>query len=285
MNTNLDIGLVRAFALIAETGSMTRAAELLGVSQGAVSQRIRRLEDLLRCTLFTRGKRSLSLSPQGQRLLPACHRLLQANDAVVAEVLPQAISGKVRFGVPFDLVPLYLPLALRGFSQTCPSVEVEVVTAASPELREMYMQREIDLALLEEPVAGITGECLTVEPLHWIAGPEGHAGFRRPLPLSIISETCAFRPAMIESLRKADIAWRPVQDNGSIDATMAVVRAGLAVSTSLRAAVPEGISILGPESGLPDLPGYSISLFAGRTGESPAVAELARHVREAVRTQ
>ncbi|MDF1734704.1 MAG: LysR family transcriptional regulator [Minwuia sp.] len=285
MNTNLDIGLVRAFALIAETGSMTRAAELLGVSQGAVSQRIQRLEELLRCTLFTRGKRSLSLSPQGQRLLPACHRLLQANDAVISEILPQAVTGKVRFGVPFDLVPLYLPLALRGFSVTCPSVEVEVVTAASPELKRMFTRREVDLALLEEPVERISGECLSVESLHWIAGPEGNAGFQRPLPLSIISETCAFRPAMIGSLQAAGIDWRPVQENGSIDATMAVVRAGLAVSTSLRAAVPADIMILGPESGLPDLPRYAISLFAGRTGESPAVAELARHVRDAVRTR
>ena len=285
MNRNLDIGLVRAFALIAETGSMTRAADMLGLSQGAVSQRIKRLEDVFHCSLFTRGNRGLSLSRDGQRLLPACHRLLQANDALVTEVLPQSVSGTVRFGIPFDLVPLYLPLALRGFSHTCPSVEVLVTTAASPELRDMFARGEIDLALLEEPVDRITGECLSVEPLHWIAGAEGSAGYQRPLPLSIVSETCAFRPAMIESLRAAAIEWRPVQENGSIDATMAVVRAGLAISTALRAAVPSDLSILGPESGLPDLPAYSISLFAGRAGEMPAVAELARHVRECVRPQ
>ncbi len=66
---NIDVALARAFVATAETGGMTAAGRLLNLTQGAVSQQIKRLEVLLQKELFDREHRQLTLTPEGERLL------------------------------------------------------------------------------------------------------------------------------------------------------------------------------------------------------------------------
>ena len=81
----LDIDLLRSFALIAESGSFTRAAERVGRSQSAVSLQVQRLESLVGHRLFVRGKGAVvQLTPAGQDLLGPARELLLLNDATVA---------------------------------------------------------------------------------------------------------------------------------------------------------------------------------------------------------
>ncbi len=80
----LDIDLLRSFALIAESGSFTRAAERVGRSQSAVSLQVQRLEALIGHRLFVRGKGAIvQLTPEGQDLLGPARELLLLNDATV----------------------------------------------------------------------------------------------------------------------------------------------------------------------------------------------------------
>jgi DNA-binding transcriptional LysR family regulator len=67
MSRNLDLDLVRTFVAVADSGSMTVAANLLHMTQGAVSQQVKRLEDVLDCLLFVRKTRRLELSRQGEQ--------------------------------------------------------------------------------------------------------------------------------------------------------------------------------------------------------------------------
>jgi DNA-binding transcriptional LysR family regulator len=74
MTRNLDLDLIRSFVTVAECGSMTIAANLLHMTQGAVSQQVKRLEALLGCLLFVRKARKLELSRQGEQFLPSARR-------------------------------------------------------------------------------------------------------------------------------------------------------------------------------------------------------------------
>ncbi|WP_254073311.1 LysR family transcriptional regulator [Acidisphaera sp. S103] len=82
----IDPDLLRSFLGIAETGSFTRAAQMVGRSQSAVSMQLQRLETLLGHSLLSRGKGgAVRLTPEGSRLLERAKEMLSINDAIWAE--------------------------------------------------------------------------------------------------------------------------------------------------------------------------------------------------------
>ena len=80
MRRNLDTSLVRAFVSVAESGSMTASAHALHLTQAAVSQQIKRLEESLVCELFERDRRGMRLTNEGERLFGKAKRLLSRGD-------------------------------------------------------------------------------------------------------------------------------------------------------------------------------------------------------------
>lgn len=283
MARNLDTGLLRTFAAVADTGGMTAAANLLNLTQGAVSQQVRRLEEQLGRDLFERGRGGLRLTPAGERMLGRARRLLALNDEIWAEMTAPDFAGRVRLGVPYDLVGTLLPPVLKSFARACPRVEVALTCAASPLLDAALAGGTLDLALVEEPAATAPAGALAVEPLVWVGARGGGAHLRRPLPLSLVSDSCAFRPSILAALGAAGRDWRMVFEAGDLEATRAVVRMDMAVSAWLAATVPADLEVLDPgAAGLPDLPAFAVSLRAPRAGAAPAARELARHLRDAL---
>ncbi len=278
MAHNLDTVLVRTFVAVADKANMTAAANALHLTQGAVSQHVKRLEDALGCRLFERGRRGLRPTLAGERLLGRAKRLLGLNDEIWAEMTASVVEGRVRLGVPPDLVATRLAPVLKAYSDAYPQVELLLLCGPSPDLAGMMEAGQVDLAVVEEPVGLSAGECLCVERLVWAGARAGIAHLRRPLPLSIVSDTCAFRTSVLAALRGHDLTWRTVFENGSMEATVATVRADLAVSVWLASTLPPGLDILPASAGLPELPTFAISLH-GPQHQTGAAAELARHIR------
>lgn len=281
MARNLDTGLLRTFVTTADMASMTAAANVLHLTQGAVSQQIRRLEEMFDSVLFERDRRGLKLTNDGERLLGRARQLLGLNDEIWAAMTVPDITGEIRLGAPYDLVGTYLPPALKAFAHSHPQVNISLVCAASPQLADALTAGEIDLAVIEEPAGPSTGECLNVERLVWVGSRGGSTYLKRPLPLSVVSDTCAFRPAIFAALRQHGVEWRTVFDNGNIEATIATVRMDLAVTAWLASTVPADLDVLSADSALPALPSFAINLHLPPTGPGRGVNELARHLREA----
>lgn len=302
MMRNLDTALLRTFVTVADSGSMTVAANRLNMTQGAISQQVKRLEDSLGGNLFERDRRGLRLTPRGERLFGKARRLLSLNDEICAELTEGAISGRVRLGVPYDLVEPCMAPILKAYAEAHPQVEITLTTQTSPALTAALASGEIDLAIAEAPVgvpamldttAGdgeglatecLASECLAVERLVWVGARGGTAYRKRPLPLSLVSDTCAFRPLVLSALQADDIDWRTVFENG-IEATRTIVRADLAVTAWLANTVPGDLDILGAEARLPELPSFTINLHLPRHGASPAAREFARYLREGLSRQ
>jgi DNA-binding transcriptional LysR family regulator len=279
MARNLDIALLRAFVTTADQGSMTAAAQRLHLTQGAVSQQIARLEALAGA-LFVRDPRELRLTAAGERLLGQARRLLDVHDTLWMQMSAGAMEGVVRLGAPQDLVGTLLGPILKDYAQSHPQVELTLVCAASPELLRGLERGEIDIALIEELPGPSRGECLAVDRLVWVGAQDGAAHRKRPLPVSMVAETCAFRPTVLDALREEDMPWRTVFENGSIDATAATVRSDLAVTAWLAATVPQDLEILSAGCGLPALPDFAINLHLPPGQSTPAVTALARCLRE-----
>jgi DNA-binding transcriptional LysR family regulator len=280
MPRNLDITLLRTFIHVADSGSMTVAANRLHVTQGAVSQQIKRLEDTVGRTIFGRGRQGLRLTDEGERLLGKARKLVDLNDDIWADMQAPEISGQVRLGVPYDLVGTHLPQALRNYAQSYPDVDISLASGSSPELADALASGKVDLVLVEEPLGPTAGECLATEPLVWVGSRDGDAYAKRPLPICLVSATCIFRPAIFEALENANIEWRIIFDNASIEATSAMVRNDLAITAWLASTVPADLAVLSRESGLPVLPDFAINLHLPTRGISRAGMALATMIRE-----
>lgn len=279
MPRDIDISLLRAFLAVVETGSVTGAARLLNRTQAAVSLQIKRLEDMLSCELFERGHKRLTLAPPGERLLQAARELVSRNDELWASMTTPAFEGTVRLGVPVDIVSSYIPPILRRFNQAWPRVEVSLFCRNSHELLEDLEAGAVDLTLTTDETDFRGGETLRMDRLVWVGAPGGKAYRQDPLPLTVGSRTCRFRPPVLDALRKAHRDWRMVMEVRGQEAIYAVVSADVAVTAQLADSVQSGLVILGPESGLPDLPTFAINLFLPSAGGSEIALELARHIR------
>ena len=93
---NLDLDLLRSFVHIAETGSFTRAGEIVGRTQSAVSMQVRRLETLIGKSLLVRGKGGMvGLTPHGSYLLSYAQEMLELNDSIWAVFQGKNLANQV----------------------------------------------------------------------------------------------------------------------------------------------------------------------------------------------
>ena len=279
MYRNLDIQLIRTFSVVAQHRSMTVAGNVLSQTQGAVSQQIKRLEEMLGCALFVRDRRSLKLTAAGEKLHGHARRLIALNDEVWSDMAHTSVVGTVRLGVPYDLVGTCIAPILRSYCEHYPLIEIALMCASSPDLLAALANGAIDLAIVEEAVGTTAGECLSIERLVWVGAKDGRAHLKLPLPISIVADTCAFRPALIDALATQGREWRAVFENGNLEATTATVRADLTVGAWLAGTVPFDLHILSATDGLPELPAFAINLHLPAHALTPAVKAFAEHMR------
>ena len=148
MTALLDIDQLRTFIAIAETGSFTKAAEVVNKTQSAVSMQMKRLEERIERPIFARDGRASKLTEDGSRLLDYARRLVKLNVETVAAFSDAALSGRVRLGVPDDYADRYLPEIMARFSRAYPGVELTVICEPSADLLERIDGNEIDLAIV-----------------------------------------------------------------------------------------------------------------------------------------
>lgn len=118
-----------AFHLIAETGSLTAAAAALGVTQPAVSRRLRELEALLGCALVRRSANALRLTEQGQRYAQEIHRGFHLLDAATRNLALQTAPLRIRAYTTWAL--RWMIPRLGRFKAQNPGIDVEVTTSVS----------------------------------------------------------------------------------------------------------------------------------------------------------
>jgi DNA-binding transcriptional LysR family regulator len=126
MNTLLNI---KAFLLVARTGSFSSAARELGVAPSVVTKRITRLEEEMGAQLFVRSTRALSLTPAGERLLPQYQRLVAELDEIIGATAAaeRGLEGHLRVKGPTTLTSLFLGPILCDFHALNPNLTMDIV--------------------------------------------------------------------------------------------------------------------------------------------------------------
>lgn len=268
MARNLDLTALRSFAMVAETGGVTRAAGLLNLTQSAVSMQIRRLEESLDLALFSRVARRLVLTAEGEQLLGYARRMLETNDEALARLTCASFEGEIRLGVPYDIVYPQIPGVLQRLATLYPRMRINLVSSFTMELKAGFARGDYDVILTTEEAPDAGGETLAERSLRWIGAPGGTAWQRRPLRLGF-EERCLFRAIAQTALDRAGIPWEMAFTGQSERVMEATTAADLALTARIDGAMPEGCVLVPPEAGLPSLGTITICLYHAERMRSP----------------
>ncbi|MEX0450525.1 LysR family transcriptional regulator [Spiribacter sp. 218] len=141
---------LRAFCFAAEAGSISRAAERLGVTQPSVSLQIQALERELGITLFERRGPRIRLTPDGEELYAEGHKLVEAIDGLAgrfAEGNRPLDSGRLDIGAGESSTLYLLPPTLERFMEHHPNVQVRLHHLSVGELMDALRQDQVDFAV------------------------------------------------------------------------------------------------------------------------------------------
>ena len=165
----MDLRQIRYFVRVAELRSISRAAELLGVSQPSVSRQIQLLEAEFGRHLLLRNGRGVEPTEAGLRLLGHGQALLEMADRAVADVrdMDDDPVGRVVVGLPARVAQAITPQLVGRFRERFPRATISVAEGLSAQLREQLLGGRLELALLYDPAPTpqLACESLFREPL------------------------------------------------------------------------------------------------------------------------
>jgi DNA-binding transcriptional LysR family regulator len=278
----LDIETVRAFLLVAELESFTRAAEALGTTQAAVSMKLQRLEAVLGKRLVERSPRAVRLSADGATFLVNARSLIEAHERALSgqvSARQQLSLGISDHAAGSELVPL-----LERLHAVSSQLALAVTIGFSREMLDAYDAGELDAVIVRQEGSRRGGEKLSQDEFGWFASrrlvwPPGET-----LPLATLAAPCGVRAIAIRALDKAGIAWSETFIGGGVSAVVAAALAGLAVAPLARRIAPPGLIDVGPVRGLPRLGSSNVVLHSkvGDPGKRAALRALAATFRSAV---
>jgi LysR family transcriptional regulator, transcriptional activator of the cysJI operon len=242
---------LRVFRAVAHHRNFSRAAEELLLTQPAVTQQIKALEDEYGVPLFDRTGGRITLTPHGQALLPFAHRMKELSEEAHAAVVGAAgrLAGKLAVGASNTIGIYLLPRLVAGFLQGNPRVAITAISGNTDTILEALDAHRIQLALVEGPVQRkdihwelfLEDQMLLVVPAsHEWADQEIELSALRDAPLLMREFGSGSRRAVEAALAHAGWKKKEITPRMELDSTeglLNAVEAGLGVAFAARWAV------------------------------------------------
>lgn len=276
-----DLELLNTLIVIAETGTISAAASQIGRSQSAVSEQMRKLEDLCGAVLFVRGKSGARLTPAGKKLADHGRRLLAMSDAAYRDIKGLQLSGELRLAITDYFRPRALPLILRRIKDEFPHLRLHVSILKSALVEHEVANGVYDIGISmhildrDSGYEGVDqGGCLRREALYWVADKSFEWPENDALPLVVMPDSCALHQYIVKQLRKKNIRHEVIHTASGIAGVQLAVEAGLGVTCLNRSAIPETIQIYAGGLKLPALPDVAFMLTAAHGRETKMMTKV-----------
>jgi DNA-binding transcriptional LysR family regulator len=278
--TTLDVDAVKAFVAIADLQSFTRAAEALGTTQGAISVKLKRLEDRIGQKLIERTPRLVRLSAQGTVFIESARDFLAAHDRAIAGL--SSTRRRFTLGIATHVGGPEVPTLLARLNAHDPVLTIEVRLDDPRDLLDALDHGEIDAAIIRREDNRRDGEVLAPEHFGWFATPHFVYRAGEALRLAASSPSCGIRNLATRALDAAGIRWTEAFLGCGSFAVAEAVSAGLATAVFSCRLAPPGTVEVSRRFGLPALPSSEIVLLSTLSDAKSraALRTLARAFRE-----
>lgn len=276
---NLPIDNLRTLVAVVDLGSYTRAAELIGRTQPAVTLQIQKLQELCGCRLLKSSGRDLSLTEEGELLVRYARQMLRLNDEITSRLQRRRPEGVVRVGLPTDYAVAFLQRVLTNFSEEHKDVELEIFCDLSTNAMERLAADELDLAIAMygERQSGWLAYSWSERPI-WVAAENSDVHLRTPVPIAAHQRGCEYRERMIKALNSISRPWRIVYCSPGISGLQEAVKAGFGVTALTKRTLMRGMKILTEADGFPALPDIRIGLHYKHSNLSTASLMLVSYI-------
>jgi DNA-binding transcriptional LysR family regulator len=260
--TNLPTDLLRTFITAIDMGGYTRAAEILGRSQPAVSLQMQRLEALLGSRLIKQSGRTMKLTEDGKALAVIARQMLRLNDMAVGQFERTRVEDALRIGLPMDFAVQELQQGLTSYARSRQDVRMEIQCDLSRVLLERLHNDEIDMAIALFP--GGDQQYLVQqwnEQPVWVAREGLRFAATAPVPLVTHPEGCEYRNRMTAALTAARRDWRIAYSSPGIGGLQRAISDGLGASALTKPTLFTGVRTLTASDGFPPLEPLHVGLF------------------------
>ncbi len=278
----LEIDALRALWAIRHHGGITRAAEALGLSQSAVSHKIRRLETSLDCDLLNRRPGSPTFTAAGEDLLDYAGRILGLHDEALLSLSRTSLAGRIALGLTEDTTCSHLSRILGRFRRLHPQVAVRTRVRMSLVLRAMLERGELDAAIVQVFAQEVRPSDLVLsrEDLHWVKHPDLALPAQGPIPFLSFDDDCFYRHWAIDIGQDGGALLENVFECSSAAGIVSAVAAGLGVALLNARHVRPDMQIITDR--LPAPPPLAYVVRRARTTRNPALDTLVSEIESEV---
>lgn len=163
-----DLNLLRVFYHVAKTEQISRAAEILNVSQPAISQQIKSLEDQIGFKLFSRSKKGVKLTQEAEEIFAYCKNIFAQVESInhTLQNISSLDTGTLRIGASDTICKYYLIDKLKTFEELYPKIRYRVTNCTTTESLTLLKNNDVDIAFVHTPVTNQNftfRPCLTLE--------------------------------------------------------------------------------------------------------------------------
>ncbi|MBN3136987.1 LysR family transcriptional regulator [Pectobacterium punjabense] len=228
----MDLTQLRMFCLVAETGSVARAAEQLHRVPSNLTTRLRQLELELGTDLFIREKQRLRLSPIGHNFLCYAQRILALSEEAISMTRTGEPAGNFALGSTESTAATRLPTLLAAYHQRYPNVSLSLNTGTSGEIIERVRAGTLAAALVDGPVVydELNGCACFTERLVLISDPAhspiAHARDASQDTLFAFRPSCSYRKILENWFKQDGVVPGTIIEIHSYHAMLACVASG-----------------------------------------------------------
>lgn len=264
---SFDLEHLRSFVTAVDAGSLTAAAPLRFLSQSALSEQLRKLEQHANQTLLLRSKSGVTPTAAGVKLLHHARHLLALSDAAWRDLQGVSLSGEIRLGITDYCRPADMIVLLARFARDYPHLKLRTMMGKSGDIEHAWQQGELDLAIVMRipgihPPGSSTREILLMdEPMLWVSAsaPAQH----EPLPLALLPEGCSLHRLACQTLKQHQLPYVIRHIASGVRGLQTAVIAGLGIACLNRSAVPAEFLNKNHTQRLPPLPSAEFVLLKG----------------------
>lgn len=228
----LEIDALRVLWSVRRHGGITRAAEALGLSQSAVSHKIKRLEVSLGCDLLSRKPGAPTFTAAGEDLLDFAERILGLHDEALLSLTKTPLAGRIALGLTEDTTCTDLARILGRFRRLHPDVAVRTKVRMSLVLRAMLERGELDAAIVQIFAHEVrpTDIVLFREQLYWVKHPDLALPPDGPIPFLSFDDECFYRQWALDIGQDGDTLFETVFECASAAGIVSAVTSALGVA-------------------------------------------------------